>query len=116
MSTKTLLKNEQNQKEKNQKYNRRFKLMMIFLPIGLFLSVILAVALGPVTIHPLIVWKIALSHMPFLDNLIQNDWTNAQENIVWGGTLSTCVIRCPRRCRVIPCRNRYSSNSQKLIS
>lgn len=89
MSTKTLLKNEQDQKEKNQKYNRRFKLMMIFLPIGLFLSIILAVALGPVTIHPLTVWKIALSHMPFLDNLIQNDWTNAQENIVWG-------VRFPR--------------------
>lgn len=69
MSTKTLLKNEQDQKEKNQKYNRRFKLMLIFLPIGLFLSIILAVALGPVTIHPLTVRKIALSHMPFLDNL-----------------------------------------------
>lgn len=69
--------------EKNQLYNKRFKMLLIVLPLGLILSIILAVALGPVTIPPLTVWKIALSHVPISDNFISADWTNAHHNIVW---------------------------------
>lgn len=84
-------KNKQNEsrKEKSQKYNVRFKLLLVALPIGLIISIILAVALGPVTIPPLTVWKIILSHIPFLDNLVNSDWTNAHYNIVW-------KVRLPR--------------------
>src|SRR5699024_6357090 len=52
-------------------------------------SIILAVALGPVTIHPFTVWEIVLSHIPILENLVTNDWTAAYNNIVW-------EIRLPR--------------------
>ncbi|MBY7142305.1 iron ABC transporter permease [Virgibacillus sp. NKC19-3] len=58
-------------------------MLLFVLPVVLFFSMILAVALGPVAIHPFTVWEIALSHVPFLDNLTNEDWTNAQYNIVW---------------------------------
>lgn len=81
------VKKEGNKREKD--YNNRFKMLLFVLPVGLFLSIILAVALGPVMIHPFTVWEIALSHVPLLGNLATGDWTNAQQNIIW-------EIRFPR--------------------
>lgn len=82
-------KNNPVKKAEKQKNNRRFTLMLITLPILLFVTIIVAVALGPVTIHPLIVWEIILSHLPFLDSFSSGEWTNADQNIVW-------EIRLPR--------------------
>lgn len=69
--------------DRNRKYAKRFKVLVIFLPVTLLLSIILAVAIGSVTIHPLTVWEIALSHVPYVDHLITVDWTGAHHNIVW---------------------------------
>lgn len=77
-------KNKENNKhEKNKKHDRRFKTLLIVFPIILLISIIAGVALGPVTIPPSTVWNIALSHIPFVDHLVHEDWTNAHYNIVW---------------------------------
>lgn len=81
--------NVDNNEGKNRVYARRFKMLLFVLPIVLLLSMTLAVALGPVMIHPFIVWEIALSHVPLLGDLIGGDWTTGQYNIIWG-------IRFPR--------------------
>lgn len=78
-----------NKEDKDRPYDTRFKMLLFVLPVGLFLSIICAVALGPVTIHPFTVWEVALSHVPLLENLVTEDWTNAHDNIVW-------KIRFPR--------------------
>jgi len=83
------MKYEASKEERSQRYNRRFKILLFILPVILFLTIILAMALGPVTINPFTVWEIALSHVPFISNLIPVDWTNAHENIIW-------EIRFPR--------------------
>src|SRR5699024_4492306 len=82
-------KNKPVKKAEKQKNNRRFTIMIITLPILLFVTSIVAVALGPVTIHPLTVWEIIISHLPFLDRFSSGEWTNADQNIVW-------EIRLPR--------------------
>ena len=82
-------KKEKNEKENSRTYNRRFKILLFALPIVLIFTIILAMALGPVTIHPFIVWEIALSHTPLLGDIVNGDWTNAQYNIIW-------EIRFPR--------------------
>lgn len=69
--------------KKNRKQEKRFRMLLFFLPVILFLSIILAVSLGPVGIHPFTVWKIALSHVPALGDLIGESWSNAHANIVW---------------------------------
>src|SRR5699024_3224604 len=85
------MKYEANKEERSQshRYNRRFIILLFILPVILFLTIILAMALGPVTINPFTVWEIALSHVPFFGNFIPVDWTNAHENIIW-------EIRFPR--------------------
>lgn len=82
-------KNKSVKPGKNQKYNRRFSIMLVALPLFLFVTIIVAVALGPVTIHPLTVWEIILSNIPFLDQFSSGEWTNAEQNIAW-------EIRLPR--------------------
>lgn len=81
--------NRKNIDEKNRLYAKRFKVLIIALPIVLFFSIISAVALGPVMIHPLTVWEIAVSHVPLLGGATNGGWTAAQHNIVW-------EIRIPR--------------------
>src|SRR5699024_8694005 len=82
-------KNKSVKPGKNQKYNRRFSIMLVALPLFLFVTIIVAVALGPVIIHPLTVWEIILSNIPFLDQFSSGEWTNAEQNIAW-------EIRLPR--------------------
>lgn len=65
------------------------QLILLSLTGILLLTVTLAVMLGPVPISPLTVWKIILSHLPFIGDRIEPDWSKAQENIIWG-------IRLPR--------------------
>ncbi|UFJ43361.1 iron ABC transporter permease [Brevibacillus humidisoli] len=55
----------------------------------LLLSATLAVMLGPVSIQPAVVWNIALSHVPIFGDLIEQDWSKPQEQIIW-------EIRLPR--------------------
>lgn len=84
VSKESVQKTEKNKEEgKNKKHNRRFKILLIILPIILFISIVMAVALGPVSIHPFTVWKIAFSHFPGLGDAIQENWSNAHYNIVW---------------------------------
>ncbi|WP_240627399.1 FecCD family ABC transporter permease [Thermoflavimicrobium daqui] len=64
--------------------------MALFLFAGItFVSVTLAVMLGPVKITPLTVWKIILSHFPMIGGMVEQDWSQAQDYIVWN-------IRLPR--------------------
>lgn len=62
---------------------------ILILFLLLFVSVTLGVMLGPVPIHPLTVWKIALNQLTLLPVSFQGDWTLAQERIIWD-------IRFPR--------------------
>lgn len=81
--------NQKKNKDKNGKYNKHFKRLLTILPVALFFSIIFAVTLGSVQIHPLTVWEITLSHMPFLENVTSESWTNAEQSIVW-------EVRLPR--------------------
>ncbi len=62
---------------------------VIILTVVLLGSMTAAVMLGPVSISPLTVWKIALSKLPYISEFISNDWSQAQEQIIW-------EIRFPR--------------------
>lgn len=64
----------------------RFSGWLSGLTVLLFVSITLAVAIGPVPIPALQVWRIAFSE---LFNSRQGDWSQAQINIVW-------LIRFPR--------------------
>ncbi|GAX90307.1 ABC transporter permease [Effusibacillus lacus] len=57
--------------------------------IALVVSMTVAITLGPVSIEPGTVWRIALSHIPFFNEWVQAHWSKAQEHIVWD-------IRFPR--------------------
>ncbi|WP_096202329.1 FecCD family ABC transporter permease [Bacillus sp. FJAT-45350] len=58
--------------------------VLIFLLIGILLiSMTISIMLGPVTISPLTVWKIALSKISIFDLGLAQDWSRAQEQIVW---------------------------------
>lgn len=52
-------------------------------------SILLAIGIGPVSVHPFSVLKIILSKTPFVSEYIIHDWTRVEENIVWG-------LRLPR--------------------
>ena len=73
---------DSSEKEKN-KHQRRFKILLFILPIGLFLSLTLSVMLGPVTIDMVTVWKIVLSNIPYIGDGVTAYWSTAQQNIIW---------------------------------
>lgn len=75
--------------EKNEKHERRFTILLVVLPVFLLISIVLAVALGPVSIHPFTVWGIAFSHVPGIGDMVSESWSNAHYNIVW-------EVRVPR--------------------
>lgn len=60
--------------------------LLLFLSI---LSIILAVGIGPVSVHPIVVAKIIVSKIPFFSDLFIVHWEELDENIVWG-------LRLPR--------------------
>jgi iron complex transport system permease protein len=68
------------------KSHRRFKFLILGLFITLFVSVTLAVTIGPVKIHSFIVWKIVLYK---ITGIQLGNWTKPMEQIVW-------FIRFPR--------------------
>ncbi|WP_205516554.1 iron ABC transporter permease [Paenibacillus sp. SYP-B3998] len=66
-----------------------FTTIVVFLTVILIASITLAVMLGPVRIDPETVWKIALSHLPGMNGLVDETWSKAQTHIIWD-------IRFPR--------------------
>lgn len=60
--------------------------LLIGLTVALVVSITIAVAIGPVYISPITVWKIILSHALSIDS---GQWSHGQDNIVW-------LIRLPR--------------------
>ncbi|UOE96004.1 iron ABC transporter permease [Alkalihalobacillus sp. LMS39] len=66
-----------------------FSLLLLVLMILLLLSMTFAVMIGPVSIHPLTVWQIPLSKLSIFETAFAQDWTRAQEQIIW-------EIRFPR--------------------
>lgn len=69
--------------------NQWFYFFFWILFLVLLLSVTFAVTLGPVKISPFTVWKITLSHLSFLGDDIDVNWSTAHERIIWD-------IRLPR--------------------
>ncbi|MCM3760581.1 iron ABC transporter permease [Alkalihalobacillus oceani] len=65
------------------------KVIVSLLVLISILSIILAIGIGPVSVHPLTVAKIVLSRIPFLSESFAVNWTDLDENIVWG-------LRMPR--------------------
>lgn len=66
------------------------KLIIFILLLGSIGSIILAIGLGPVSVHPATVLNVIISKLPFLsDNSSADRFTLLEENIVWG-------LRLPR--------------------
>ncbi|MET3506392.1 FecCD family ABC transporter permease [Halalkalibacter oceani] len=75
-----------------KRFNRdepNMKVIVSLLVLIGILSIILAIGIGPVSVHPLTVAKIVLSRIPFLSESFVVSWTDLDENIVWG-------LRMPR--------------------
>lgn len=66
-----------------------YRVLFIALLLTLVFTMTSSIMLGPVSISPLTVWKIAFSKVSFLDHFITSDWSKAQEQIIW-------EIRFPR--------------------
>ncbi|MFC4078441.1 FecCD family ABC transporter permease [Salinithrix halophila] len=66
-----------------------FPLITAGLLLALFASVTAAVMIGPISIPPQTIWKIAFSHIPGVGGWIEPDWSKAREVIIW-------EIRFPR--------------------
>lgn len=60
------------------------RLIVMLLLIVSALSIIFAVGIGPIYVHPSIVFKIMISKIPVISSVIIPDWTQLEENIVWG--------------------------------
>jgi len=63
--------------------------LTILLIFGSIVSIILAIGIGPYSIHPVTVIEIIFSKLPFFTDSIANHFTHTEENIVWG-------LRIPR--------------------
>lgn len=69
--------------------NRKFFWLILAMCLLLLTSVTLAVMIGPVSIRPGVVWRIALSHLPLFGSSIPVDWSQGEASIVWN-------VRFPR--------------------
>lgn len=70
-------------------YQKRFKTLILILPVVLLITIIFAVSLGAVKIPSLEALNIILSHFPIVQNWIDPNWSMANYNIIW-------EIRFPR--------------------
>ncbi|GBF78250.1 ABC transporter permease [Paenibacillus sp. 598K] len=73
----------------NTRDEPQMKLILPLLVAACLLTVVLAIGIGPVSVHPLTVAKIVLGKVSFLEAYIPVDWTRLDENIVW-------TLRLPR--------------------
>lgn len=60
----------------------RWKIILILLTLALILTITFAVAIGPIGIHPLNVYRIILKHVPFFGNLVESELSSTEEAIV----------------------------------
>lgn len=65
------------------------KIVVAVLIIASLLTLFLAVGLGPFSVHPITALKIILHKLSFFSGIIDGDWTQMEENIIWG-------LRLPR--------------------
>ncbi len=65
------------------------KVILSLLLLGSIASIIFAIGIGPVSVHPVTVTKILFSKLPILTDSMSHSWTRIDENIVWG-------LRLPR--------------------
>lgn len=79
----TQVRKMKSSEKKQNKHQKRFKVLLFILPLGLFLSLTFSVMLGPVPIDMVTVWKIVLSNIPFIGDEMTTYWTTAQQNIIW---------------------------------
>ncbi|USK59619.1 FecCD family ABC transporter permease [Peribacillus asahii] len=69
--------------------NKKFIFFSIILLLVLGISITLSIMIGSVSVTPVYVWKVILSKVPLLQNLIETNWSRSQEIIIW-------QIRVPR--------------------
>lgn len=65
-----------------KKRNSKAVILGILLILAAFLSIILAVGIGPVPVSPIVTAKVLLSKIPLLGNLFAQTWDTVSENIV----------------------------------
>lgn len=69
--------------------NKKIMLLSMTLLLVLIISMTIAIMVGSVSVTPIHVWKVILSKIPIVQNLIDQDWSRSQEIIIW-------QIRVPR--------------------
>jgi len=69
----------------------RYKFLSLFALCGMALLCLamIAVMVGPVSIHPITFWKVVASKLPLLQDSVVETWSKAEETIIWN-------IRMPR--------------------
>lgn len=83
------LKKSMKENKSSMSKEPNMKLVLLLLFIGSIISIILAIGIGPVVVHPSTVAKIIMSKLPFVTDFIDPNWTRLDENIVWN-------LRLPR--------------------
>jgi len=71
------------------KRDPNMKVILPLLLLGSIVSIMLAIGIGPISVHPATVFKIVASKLPFITGNLEPTWTQVEENIVWG-------LRLPR--------------------
>jgi len=71
------------------KRDPNMKVILPLLLLGSIVSIMLAIGIGPISVHPATVFKIVTSKLPFITGNLEPTWTQVEENIVWG-------LRLPR--------------------
>ncbi|ASF40655.1 iron ABC transporter permease [Halobacillus halophilus] len=64
-------------------------LITFFLFLFTIATVIFAIGMGPVSVPAATASNILLSNLPYLSSMVESDWTQLDENIIWG-------LRLPR--------------------
>ena len=77
------------EQEKKKRKPITYNVLLVALVLILLFSMTTSIMLGPVSISPWTVWKIAFSKIPVFEHLFVSDWSRAQEQIIW-------EIRFPR--------------------
>lgn len=75
-------------------FKRKLKIstLIILLTILLVVTIVVATGIGSLYINPVSVFKILISKIPFVGNIITPDWTALQHNIVIGLRLPRVIL------------------------
>ena len=86
------LKKSMAEHKSSMKKEPNIKLLLVLLFLGSIISIILAIGIGPVSVHPGTVAKILMSKLPVVTELIDPNWTRLDENIVCGNHIPQVAV------------------------